>query len=74
MKYKCIEDLYVGEYDEYGIFTGKELVIPIGSIWEVDNYTPTIIDNNIRLESESKWVEISKSILSSHFEEIKEME
>ena len=74
MKYKCIKTLYVGKYDEEGIFTGKKLVVPIGSIWEVDNYTPTIIDDYIRLESETTWIEITRSILSLHFEEIKAVE
>ena len=76
MKYKCIKNLYIDEYDEDGFSTGKWFFVPIGSIWEVDNDTPKIIgsNNTVRLVSESKWIEILKSTLSEHFEKIKMVE
>ena len=73
MKYKCVVELFLDDYDEDGFATGGWSVIPIGSIWEVDNESYKIIGNNdtIRLVSESKWIEILGSTLSAHFEEIK---
>ena len=76
MKYKCVVELILDDYDEDGFATGGWFIIPVGSIWEVDNDSPKIIgtDDTIRLVSENKWIEILGSTLSAHFEEIKEYE
>ena len=73
MKYKCVVELLLDDYDEDGFATGRWIIIPAGSIWEVDNDSIKIIgnDDTIRLVSESKWIEILGSTLSAHFEEIK---
>ena len=76
MKYKCVVELILDDYDGDGFATGGWFIIPVGSIWEVDDDSPKIIGNSdtIRLVSESKWIEILKSTLSEHFEEIKMVE
>ena len=73
MKYKCVVELLLDDYDEDGFATGGWSIIPAGSIWAVDNDSIKIIgnDDTIRLVSESKWIEILGSTLSAHFEEIK---
>ena len=73
MKYKCIKNLYIDKYDEDGFSTDEWFFVTVGSIWKVDNDTPKIIGDNdtVRLVSEYKWIEILKSTLSEHFEEIK---
>ena len=73
MRYKCIKNLYIDKYDEDGFSTGEWFFVTVGSIWEVDNDTPKIIGDNdtVRLVSEYKWIEILKSTLLEHFEEIK---
>lgn len=73
MKYKCVVDLCLDDYDEDGFATGGWSVIQVGSIWEVDNDSPKIIgnDDTVRLVSGSKWIEILGSTLSAYFEEIK---
>lgn len=75
MRYKCVVELVLDDYDEDGFATGGWFVIPLGSIWEVDDESPKIIgnDDTIRLVSESKWIEILGSTLSAHFEEIKKV-
>ena len=72
MRYKCIVQLCLDDYDEDGFATGGWSTIPVGSIWEVDDDSPKIIgnDDTIRLVSENKWIEILGSTLSAHFEEI----
>ena len=76
MKYKCVVELLLDDYDEDGFATGGWSIIPVGSIWEVDNDLYRIIGNSdtIRLISESKWIEVLGSTLSAHFEEIKVVE
>ena len=73
MKYKCVVELLLDDYDEDGFATGGWSTIPFGSIWEVDNDSPKIIgnDDNIRLISENKWIKILGSTLLAHFKEIK---
>ena len=73
MKYKCVVELLLDNYDEDGFATGGWFIVPVGSIWEVDDDSPKIIGNSdtIRLVSENKWIEITRSTLSEHFEEIK---
>ena len=53
MKYKCIVELILDDYDEDGFATGGWSIIHVGSIWEVDDSEPKIIENNdnIRLVS-----------------------
>ena len=72
MRYKCIVQLCLDDYDEDGFATGGWSTIPVGSVWEVDDDSPKIIgnDDTIRLVSENKWIEILGSTLSAHFEEI----
>ena len=76
MRYRCIIELCLDDYDENGFATGGWSVVPVGSIWEVDDDSPKIIGNSdtIRLVSESKLIEILGSTLSAHFEEIKGVE
>lgn len=76
MKYKCVVELLLDDYDEDGFATGGWSIIPVGSIWEVDDDSHKIIgnDDDIRLVSENKWIEILGSTLSAHFEEIKVVE
>ena len=56
MRYRCIIELCLDDYDENGFATGGWSVVPVGSIWEVDDDSPKIIGNSdtIRLVSESK--------------------
>ena len=76
MKYKCVVELLLDDYDEDGFATGGWFIVPVGSIWEVDDDSPKIIGNSdtIRLVSENKWIEILGSTLSAHFEKIKAVE
>ena len=76
MRYKCVVELILYDYDEDGFATGGWSTIPVGSIWEVDDDSHKIIeiDDTVRLVSENKWIEILGSTLSAHFEEIKVVE
>lgn len=76
MKYRCIKELYVDKYDEDGFWNGCDyIVIPVGSIWIVDESNVKIVGGSetIRLEldtSEHKyqWLEILENTLNEHFE------
>lgn len=81
MKYKCLKELYLDDYDENGFPTGKYITIPVGSIWEVDRNIYGIISENdtIRLslitkEYQYQWIEILGLTLNKHFKSITDNE
>lgn len=77
MKYKCIKELYLDDYDEDGFATGGWTVIPVGSIWKLDDSTRRIVGGNdtihldlITEESKYQWIEILGSTLEEHFKKV----
>lgn len=75
MRYKCIKELYIDEYDEDGFSTGGWFSIPVGSIWEIDDSGYKIVGGNdtvhLNLVTEQpkyQWLEILDSTLKEHFE------
>ena len=78
MRYKCIKELYIDDYDEDGFATGGWSVIPVGSIWEADENPYRIIGGNdtvhldlVTNKPKSQWIEILGSTLQKYFEPIK---
>ena len=78
MRYKCIKELYIDDYDEDGFATGGLSVIPVGSIWEVDESSCRIVGGNdtvhldlVTNKPKSQWIEILGSTLQKYFEPIK---
>ena len=70
MKYRCIKDFQVGTCDGDGFSTGKEVTIPVGSIW-YDEGIDVMSTGEIHLDSdEHGWLEIYKSDLEEYFMEI----
>ena len=74
MRYKCIKELYIDEYDEDGFSTGGWFSIPVGSIWEVDDSEHKIVGGNdtvhldLVTEHKHQWIEILRSTLEDSFE------
>lgn len=72
MKYKCIKELYVDEYDDDGFSTGGWNCIPVGSVWEVDASPYRIVGGNDTVHLDLvgevyQWLEILGSTLAEHF-------
>lgn len=76
MKYKCIKELYVDKYNDDGFYCdGEYNIIPVGSIWSVDESPTRIVGgrDSIHLdletnESEYQWLEVLEVTLNEHFE------
>lgn len=74
MRYKCIKEFSVDEYDDDGFYTGKTVYVDAGTIWE-ENSHRDIIGGDIHLdqiaERYTRWVEIARETLAMNFAEIK---
>ena len=75
MRYRCIKELYIDEYDEDGFSTGGWFAIPVSSIWESDTNPHKIVGGNdtihlnlIEGEAKGSWIEILGTTLAEHFE------
>ncbi len=72
MKYKCINEFYIEIYDEEWMPTEKYRTIPVGTIWELDEYTNNI-GGDIHLDNDDEgWIEISRDTFEECFEEMRE--
>lgn len=81
MRYKCIVELSLDEYNEDGFATGEYTIVPIGSVWEVNDSLYRIAGGNdtihldlVTEEPKWQWIEILGSTLSAYFEELKVVE
>lgn len=69
-KYRCIKEIGLNVVDGNGFETGDWSVVPVGSIWELNNDLNYIGGEN-HLQSEGlTWIEITNKDLEEHFEEI----
>ncbi|NFI58283.1 hypothetical protein FDA48_18575 [Clostridium botulinum] len=75
MKYKCMEDFLLDEYDDNGVFTEKQILCEKDSVWETDEIANRFIGDKdtVRLIEISnrdsfRWMEIPKEMLDEHFE------
>jgi hypothetical protein len=75
MKYKCIKDFSLDEYDDDGAFTDKQILCEKDSIWETDEIANRFIGDKdtVRLieisnKDSVRWMEISKETLDEYFE------
>lgn len=67
--YKCIKGFSVNKYDDAEcLIEDERFKVPTNSLWyfEEDSYSA----NDIRLESELGWLDISLEVLKERFEEI----
>lgn len=88
--YKAIKELVIemrdgdgfteyGESDSEGYASTKEAVVPVGSIWEMDEDRKwRMCGGEFHLTAiageadDLGWIEIDKEILDEHFEEVEE--
>lgn len=69
-KYRCIEALGLNVVDMNGFDTDDWGIVPVGSIWELNNDVNLIGGEN-HLQSEGlTWIEITDEELKGHFEEV----
>ncbi|WP_226035786.1 hypothetical protein [Aquibacillus saliphilus] len=67
-KYKCIKPLSVTKYDENEMVTeDEEKLIEVGSEWTLEEDNLSIF-GEIRLESESEWLDVCEETLKECFE------
>ena len=81
MKYRCIKELSIDEYDEDGFATGGWFIVPVGSIWEADESPHRIIGGNDTVHLDlitgglkKQWMEILGNTLNDYFEPVNEEE
>ena len=79
LRYRCIKEFNLDDYDEDGFATGGWTTIPIGGVWEVDESPNRIVGGNdtihldlVGVEPKHQWIEILGSTLSENFELVKE--
>lgn len=71
--YRCKETFLVDDYDGDGFYLDTASWIEEGTIFECDTkYKRRIAggDDTIRLENDSKWLELTKDIVERYFEEV----
>src|SRR5471030_1116773 len=75
MKYKCIKDFSLDEYDDNGAFADKQILCEKDSIWETDEIANRFIGDKdtVRLieisnKDSFRWMEVSKEMLDECFE------
>ena len=69
-KYRCIEALVLNVVNGDGFETGDWEIVPVGSIWELNNDVNLIGGEN-HLQSEGlTWIEITNEELKKYFEEM----
>lgn len=67
-EYECIKGFSLNKYDEHEcIIENEEMVVPIGSIWELCDFSSM---SDIRLEGNLGWLEIDEETLKAYFVEI----
>lgn len=69
-KYRCIKELVLDVIGINGFETGDYAIVPVGSIWELNNDVNYIGGEN-HLQSEGlTWIEITNEELKEYFEEV----
>lgn len=75
MKYKCIKEFLIDEYDDNGAFAEKQILCEKDSIWEMDEIANRFIGDKetVRLieisnKDSFRWMEISKEMFEEYFE------
>lgn len=75
-KYECIKTLFVNEYDEDCRCTGEQLVVEVGTLWNVEEnlgYNLIASKEALHLTLETKdsyksdWIEVLPDTISNHF-------
>lgn len=72
MKYRCINEFYIEIYDEGWMPTGEYRTIPVGTVWELDEYTNNIGGEVHITNDDMEWVEIPRETFEECFEEVRE--
>ena len=69
-KYRCIKEFALDVIGIDGFKTGDYVIIPVGSIWKLNNDVNYIGGEN-HLQSEGlTWIEITNEELKEYFEEV----
>ncbi len=78
--YTCKETFQIEKYDDSGFYTGEEMSVEAGAMFQRTEAAPKILGNagNIHLDGltadEGTWLEISEDQLREYFEEFKKVD
>ncbi len=73
MKYICTEDFSLQMYDEDGfIMEGKLLEVHEGDIFSSNDNNFRVLGNEVRLENETTWLELTADDLARCFSVVEE--
>ena len=68
--YECIKAFVVDCCDDDGCYVDDGFCISKGSKWRIHDDSWRLIGGDIRLESDSEWIEISKETFEANFKEV----
>ena len=71
-EYICIKELFLERYDDDGFFCENEYIyINVGEVFQRSEEPFRVVGDkdSIRLDSDTKWLEINEEKLNKHFRE-----
>ena len=72
-EYICIKELYLEKCDDDGFFVENEYaIIEVGEVFQRSEEPFRVVGDkdSVRLDSDTKWLEISEETLNEHFQEM----
>ena len=67
-RYECVEAFVSTDFNDDGFTMGTYTVIEQGTVWQ--ETTPFMICGEIRLENDSRWLEIPKEWVDKYFRKV----
>jgi hypothetical protein len=72
MKYVCTKGFSFDKHDDDGFFTGEVINVEQGDEFDLSDSEFRTVGgkDSIRLENDNLWLELTREMLDSHFEEV----